>query len=240
MAARSARPIDRRSERALRLLVALALSREECAAALEVLGGPGAASDWRGGALVDALLATASLTLDGSERLQELLATHLGAAARRYRGRAPFELAQLWARERPRLRGKALAALLFTAMTGEGVPMRKLEERLTEEIEALAIGGLSIPVCAPTETRKEETVKRGDCQRETLAYGPLCAVEVCACGSLHVTIGALTLRFTPEAAGVLTATLVAAMQQLGLRDVDERTSLRLVAGCAVASKSGVS
>ena len=43
--------------------------------------------------------------------------------------------------------------------------------------------------------------------REVLAEGPICTVAVCACGCLHITLGAITLRMEPAAAASLCATL---------------------------------
>ena len=81
---------------------------------------------------------------------------------------------------------------------------------------------------------------RGDCTRETMARGPACTVELCGCGSLHVTVGALTLRFTPEAAGAFVPTLAEAIERLSLRHARERAPLRLVAARATAGRAGVS
>ena len=44
-------------------------------------------------------------------------------------------------------------------------------------------------------------------RRETLARGPICAVELCDCGCFHLIVGAVTLRLDPAAAESLCATL---------------------------------
>ncbi len=52
-----------------------------------------------------------------------------------------------------------------------------------------------------------------ECRRELLAEHQAIAVEGCACGMIHVTIGAVTMRFAPDAAADLSATLGEAMQR---------------------------
>ena len=37
------------------------------------------------------------------------------------------------------------------------------------------------------------------CFREIFAHGPTGSVEVCSCGTVQVTIGAVTVRVVPEA-----------------------------------------
>ena len=54
------------------------------------------------------------------------------------------------------------------------------------------------------------------CRRQVLAVCRAIMVETCACGMLHVTIGAITLRFAPEAAAELSSTLGEAMQRWAL------------------------
>lgn len=70
-------------------------------------------------------------------------------------------------------------------------------------------------------------IERQDCHRELLARGVNSAVERCACGVLHVTVGALTMRFTREAAAELAQTLEEALGQLQLRDCVENGGLLL-------------
>lgn len=45
----------------------------------------------------------------------------------------------------------------------------------------------------------------------TVADGPVCRVDHCACGMFHVAIGPMTLRFEPAAAESLVATLQQAL-----------------------------
>ncbi len=52
------------------------------------------------------------------------------------------------------------------------------------------------------------------CQRSLLASGSTCRIEQCACGTLHVTLGPLTLRLEPEAAADVAETLRAGLRSL--------------------------
>ncbi len=49
------------------------------------------------------------------------------------------------------------------------------------------------------------------CSRTLLAHGATSKVEACSCGTLHVTIGALTLRLDPNAASDIVETLTRAV-----------------------------
>ena len=49
------------------------------------------------------------------------------------------------------------------------------------------------------------------CTRRTLSKGDFALVERCACGSVHITIGALTLRLAPNALAPLAETLCEAV-----------------------------
>jgi hypothetical protein len=55
-----------------------------------------------------------------------------------------------------------------------------------------------------------------DCrpQREILAQGPICQIEQCECGTVHVTIGPLTFRAHGEAIVSLWTTLGEAVHRL--------------------------
>jgi hypothetical protein len=55
------------------------------------------------------------------------------------------------------------------------------------------------------------------CTRERLAHGPVASVEVCTCGTLHLRLGALTMRFSPEALASVRATLGAATEAYAAR-----------------------
>lgn len=55
------------------------------------------------------------------------------------------------------------------------------------------------------------------CHRHTLAQGPLCRVDVCACGMLHVTIGPFTMRLEPRACEEIVETLGRALAQRAVR-----------------------
>jgi hypothetical protein len=52
------------------------------------------------------------------------------------------------------------------------------------------------------------------CSRETLARAGGYQVELCSCGSVYVTAGPVTLRFTPEAYRALAAVLDAGRARL--------------------------
>jgi hypothetical protein len=54
------------------------------------------------------------------------------------------------------------------------------------------------------------------CTRRTLATGEFSMVERCSCGSVHVTIGAITLRLERAAIPSLAATLHQAARALVL------------------------
>ncbi|MBL8951887.1 MAG: hypothetical protein JNK82_13980 [Myxococcaceae bacterium] len=55
-----------------------------------------------------------------------------------------------------------------------------------------------------------------ECQpgRELLSQGPGCRVERCSCGTLHVTLGAVTLRMEPEVLQAMMPALNHAVTQL--------------------------
>lgn len=44
-------------------------------------------------------------------------------------------------------------------------------------------------------------------QRSPLAEGPFCKLELCACGTVHLSLGPLTLRLRPEVVESLWTTL---------------------------------
>ena len=53
------------------------------------------------------------------------------------------------------------------------------------------------------------------CERRTLSQSSAAQIEACACGIIHITLGAVTLRFHPEAARSLCLTLNEALAQIG-------------------------
>ncbi len=55
------------------------------------------------------------------------------------------------------------------------------------------------------------------CTRNVIAAGDYALVEQCSCGSVHVTIGAVTLRLTGSVLPALAATLGDAARALVLR-----------------------
>jgi hypothetical protein len=56
------------------------------------------------------------------------------------------------------------------------------------------------------------------CTRRLIASGEFVIVEQCSCGSVHVTIGAVTLRLAGSALPALATTLGDAARALVLRD----------------------
>jgi hypothetical protein len=61
-------------------------------------------------------------------------------------------------------------------------------------------------------------MKRPECMRRVLAAGELAQIEQCSCGSVHVTIGAITLRLAASAIPSLALTLGDAARSLVLHD----------------------
>lgn len=53
-------------------------------------------------------------------------------------------------------------------------------------------------------------MQRTSCSRRTLAVGDFAVVERCSCGSVHLTIGAVTLRLAASAIAPLADTLAEA------------------------------
>lgn len=70
------------------------------------------------------------------------------------------------------------------------------------------------------------------CPRALLARGPLASVDVCRCGMLHLHLGALTIRLTPEALAELVTTLTTAVAAHAATHVRARVARTLVRGCA--------
>ena len=56
------------------------------------------------------------------------------------------------------------------------------------------------------------------CTRRTLATSPGCKVEACDCGTLHLTLGPLTLRLERDAVQDLQGTLASALQRMDARE----------------------
>jgi len=57
-------------------------------------------------------------------------------------------------------------------------------------------------------------MERSSCTRHTLALGDFAVVEQCSCGSVHVTIGAVTLRLAACSIGPLASTMEEAARRL--------------------------
>lgn len=77
-----------------------------------------------------------------------------------------------------------------------------------------------------------------DSARSRLAEGPFCAVDACSCGTWHVSIGAITLRLSPEVATSIASTLRKALSagpahcesavEQEMAGVDDEATLQLV------------
>lgn len=66
------------------------------------------------------------------------------------------------------------------------------------------------------------------CVRQVLSRGNMVSVERCSCGSLHLILGAITLRFHEEGLRSLSDTVAEALQQLDpLGDVLPEGTLQL-------------
>ena len=52
------------------------------------------------------------------------------------------------------------------------------------------------------------------CKRTPLAAGPHVTIESCSCSMVHLSLGALTVRFTPEAFRGLGSMVTAAIQAM--------------------------
>lgn len=61
----------------------------------------------------------------------------------------------------------------------------------------------------------------GDCHRRLLASGHACRVERCSCGTLHVSLGTLTLRLDPAIVADAAATLERALSEIDASRVDD-------------------
>ena len=60
------------------------------------------------------------------------------------------------------------------------------------------------------------SMKTVGCARRLLAGGEQCVVEECGCGTIHVTIGSITLRLCPSTVADISGTLAEAMQRWAL------------------------
>jgi hypothetical protein len=70
------------------------------------------------------------------------------------------------------------------------------------------------------------------CARAVLAQGPHCRIELCHCGTLHVTVGPVTFRTSAEVAGALLGVLADALGRMPDKDTSAptRAGWPLVAG----------
>ena len=128
------RPLRHAGARVCRALVAVAFGHRERAIVLEALGVRGAAA-WREGRTLDGLYEEAAFADGGLELVEALLRGELRVDTHAYA--SPAALAEAWERAHDAPAREA-AALLFVAATSEGIVMRRLEERMLEELEARA------------------------------------------------------------------------------------------------------
>lgn len=63
------------------------------------------------------------------------------------------------------------------------------------------------------------------CVRTTLARGAVCQVDQCACGTLHVSLGTLTLRLAPDVIADVAETLDGALITLAKRTRTSSSSI---------------
>ncbi len=70
------------------------------------------------------------------------------------------------------------------------------------------------------ESVNKETSMEENCPktRRVIAQGPVCTVEQCTCGVLHVTLGALTIRLQMEVVASIHETLGEALRLLRRKD----------------------
>ena len=54
------------------------------------------------------------------------------------------------------------------------------------------------------------------CHRRPLSTGSFCSVELCDCGSLHLSIGAVTLRLAPDALAAIAEVVGEGARELAL------------------------
>lgn len=73
--------------------------------------------------------------------------------------------------------------------------------------------------------------------RYVIAQGPMSAVERCACGSVYLTVGPVTMKLHPEALTELRDTIARALRVLGLR-ADVMTSSGSLPGEAATREPG--
>ena len=59
----------------------------------------------------------------------------------------------------------------------------------------------------------------------TVAQNEQCTVQQCTCGMMHVSVGAVTVRLRPAAAGQLRDALVSALQKIEADDASRGAPL---------------
>lgn len=153
------RPLRAADRRACRVLLALAFGHRERSIVLEALGVQGAAN-WREGRSLNGLLELAALADGGFELLEGLLRGELRDVDAAEVS-CPAAIACAWERAHDGP-ARAAAALLFVVATSEGWVMRRLEERMVEELEARlwrGTGTSRTSVRGPSRTRIPEVLR---------------------------------------------------------------------------------
>ncbi|WP_394826209.1 hypothetical protein [Pendulispora albinea] len=79
-----------------------------------------------------------------------------------------------------------------------------------------------------------------DSHRARLAEGPICMVEECSCGVMHLTIGPVTLRLQSEAVESMWVTLGEAISRHAARERERGLHLHLGASEAPRSDDRLS
>jgi hypothetical protein len=64
---------------------------------------------------------------------------------------------------------------------------------------------------------------REECRLVTIACGRGCRVDWCEHGTVHLSVGDVTLRLSPAALGTLASTLLGAQRELAVRTVPADT-----------------
>ncbi|AUX44672.1 uncharacterized protein SOCE26_061390 [Sorangium cellulosum] len=133
------------SPRVLRMIVALALSREEIGALMGTEGGGEAGEEPSGEVLrvfIDRVMASARAARRLAGALDAALVAESQACS--HPGLCVAELAARWAGARAAASSREAAALLWASARMPGSPMRFLEERVADDIEMRALRAMAV------------------------------------------------------------------------------------------------
>jgi hypothetical protein len=146
------------SPRVLRLIVALALSREEAGSVVEREGG--ADAEEQPGEALRVLIDRVTTSARAAHRLARALDAALVGAASSYSGLCVSELASRWERARAAAPPEETAALLWASARMPGSPLRLLEERIADDVEVRALQALATSGKAAGATRWPSAKRR--------------------------------------------------------------------------------